>query len=225
LAFLNFSLVGDNERWLHLGSLIDLLDTRLTNMKNLLTVLLSGQMDPSDGGTQLPLAHGLIQSLQHVLGHMEISYDKLEDDNAPRRQEMCQKMAEIFCRAIQVSLAVVADVKDGSIIEGMDEDMITATDGGSETGTPLNVNTGAIGANGTFSSINPTEEVELRRRIAIQRIVVSRLQPPMNLKFHTVPLTFFTFLTDGIVATDKRNMCRSSFGVDFQNLLDATLFN
>lgn len=175
LAFLNLSLVNDDERWAHLGSLIDILDSRLTSMKDLLSSLLTGQIDASDGGSRLPLAHGLIQSLQLVLEHMERFSQKAEDDDARWKLELFQRMGQIFCRAIQVSLAVVADIKEGSMIEGMDEDMIAATGGESEKeGTPLNVNTGAIGANGTFSTINPTKEDEHRRRIATQRIVVSR---------------------------------------------------
>ena len=178
LAFLNFSLFADNERWANLENLIELLDARLISMKTLLTALLSGQVDPSEGGTRLPLAHGLIQALQLVLEQMEVSPQEGESEMDARKQAMLERLAEIFCVAIQVSLAVVADVNDGSIIEGMDEDMISAISGGRDTagdGTPLNVNTGAIGANGTFSSVHATEEHEHMRRIAIQRIVVSKM--------------------------------------------------
>ena len=70
-------------------------------------------------------------------------------------------------------MTVVANVKAGTLIDGMDEDLVAQSDEMSEqTGTPLNVNTGAIGANGTFSSINATRKEEHDKRIAIQRIVV-----------------------------------------------------
>jgi hypothetical protein len=85
-------------------------------------------------------------------------------------------MIEVYCKSIQLSLAVVADVRDGEMIEGMDDqialrgDESKASKANDSRSTPLNVNTGAIGANGTFTKLTNSET---ERRLAIQRIVVS----------------------------------------------------
>jgi hypothetical protein len=171
LAFLHFSLEDKGSRWDYIREIVTLLRKRLEGMKVKLARLLSGMTSPQsdDGGTRLPLAHGLVLALQLMIGHT----CKTTRTSNPKSTQICEEMALLFCRAIQVSLTVVADVKDDTIIEGMDEGLFNETQDGDNEGTPLNINTGAIGANGTFSSVNPPQKEEHERRIAIQRVVVS----------------------------------------------------
>ena len=74
-----------------------------------------------------------------------------------------------FCRAIKISLAVVADVKDGEKLDGLDDEIDIATP--SENSKAI-VNPSALGANGIFSSVNCFTLEEEARRLTSQRIVV-----------------------------------------------------
>jgi hypothetical protein len=225
LAFLYISLPSPKERAAYLTSLVDLLENRLSSMKAKLSVILSGPSadyhsgDKHEDGSNLPLAHGIIHSIRLAIEHNRVL----------RKHQMCldvdtddtlyRRMATIFCQALQVSLAVVADVQKGEVIEGMDDDDILGQDGRppkkSKLGaTPLNVNTGAIntgaiGANGIFSSVNDTEQNEAERRFAVQRVVVSVLLKICSLKYFI--LTCFAFVMvwylGWILAFDERNMC------------------
>jgi len=199
LSFLYFSVYSANERSAYLNKLVDLVRGRLKNMRAMLANLLTGENDSNESvdGTMLPLAHGLIHSLRLITDHIEMESRQQNDGRSEVRgsHATLEKMAEIFCQAIQVSLAVVADVKDGEALDGMDEDLLA--DGDRQSNTPLNVNTGAIGANGTFSSIQTSEKDEQDQRIAIQRVVVSccrkcleSLARPVS---QTIALTFDPF--------------------------------
>jgi hypothetical protein len=180
LAFLYISLPSPTEKTAYLTSLVNLLENRLTSMKAKLSVVLSGPSADNPSGykhedaSSLPLAHGIIHSIR-----LAIEHDRLVRKHEDFDDTLYRRITTIFCQAIQVSLAVVADVRKGEVIEGMDEDDILGQDGRppkkSKSGaTPLNVNTGAIGANGIFSSVNAAEQNEAER-FAIQRVVVSVL--------------------------------------------------
>ena len=177
LAFLYFTLpTGTTDRRLYLAKLVSLLKSRLGSMKERLAALLSGSIDPhvTGGGLTLPLAHGLIHALRLIIQHIKMEFKHSKTQYLADYHEICEDMAGTFCQAIQVSLTIVADVKDGEVIDGMDEDLVSSDTGSSQqSSTPLNVNTGAIGANGTFSSVNTSKEEEQGKRIAIQRVVVS----------------------------------------------------
>ena len=174
VAFLHISLTSGDDRAIFLKELADLLEIRIDCMKDKLAMLLSSEnydaaeMDASVDGSDLPLGHGIIQAIRLAVK---------SDSPSDVREDVYCRMSRLFCRALQVSLSVVADVKDGELLDGMDCEMSIET-GVSSTcrdqgSTPLNVNTGAIGANGLFSSVNMNGEVELRRRLAVQRVVVS----------------------------------------------------
>ena len=191
LAFLYISLPSPKERAAYLTSLVNLLEERLSCMKAKLSIILSGPSadypsgDKLEDGSNLPLAHGIINSIRLAIEHNRVL----------RKHQMCldvdtddalyRRMTTIFCQALQVSLAVVADVRKGEVIEGMDEDDILGQDDRPpkkmKSGSAhLNVNTGAIntsaiGANGIFSSVNAAEQNEAERRFAVQRVVVSVL--------------------------------------------------
>jgi hypothetical protein len=56
-------------------------------------------------------------------------------------------MIVLFFRALRVSLAVVADVKNSKIVNGIDEEIISEIE---DNRSIMMVNTSAIGANGIF---------------------------------------------------------------------------
>jgi hypothetical protein len=169
LAFLYLSLSKESKRSAYMEKIVDLLERRLSTMKSMLARLLSGKADSdTGGGTKLPLSHGLTHSLCLMVEHA----DAKQMDSV----EQYEQMTSVLCQALQISLTVVADVKEGSLIDGMDEDLVANTDLKSDrtkSGTPLNVNTGAIGANGTFSSVKAADTDQHTERLAIQRVVVS----------------------------------------------------
>ena len=142
--------------------ILSLLDDRIDKMRESLQEIMS--LDSCDvvvieKGRTLPLAHGLIQSVGLVIDATNNIYDsKFSQDTIVRLVDVC-------ILSIQTSLSVVADVKDGETLEGMNSSERTSS-------VPLNVNTGAIGANATFSSIRFSAEKEALRRIATQRVVI-----------------------------------------------------
>ena len=169
VAFLHISLTSGDDRANFMTELADLLELRIDCMKDKLAMLLSSgndnaaESDASIDGSDLPLGHGIIQAIRLAIK---------SDSPSDIREDLYCRISILFCRALQVSLSVVADVKDGELLDGIIETGVSSTsrDQGS---TPLNVNTGAIGANGLFSSVNMNGEGELRRRLAVQRVVVS----------------------------------------------------
>ena len=81
--------------------------------------------------------------------------------------KLFERMAVTCRRAIEVSLTVVADVKDDGVKKEAKSD-------GSEKGcAALNVNTGAIGANATFASLESSNDEDTKDRFATQRVIVS----------------------------------------------------
>ena len=173
--------------------IVHVANDRVESMKSSLAMLLSATGNATvQEGLDLPLAHGLVQSLRHIVDSFES--DTRSTNNTAGTEEPVSKeqasirvimesIADLCYRSIQLSLSVVADVKDGEVFEGMD---VATSASGSDTATgspsslekgavPLNVNTGAIGANGTFSSVHAATEREEMMRRATQRVVVSLL--------------------------------------------------
>jgi hypothetical protein len=94
-------------------------------------------------------------------------------------------MTEIYIQALQLSLSIVADIRDGESVDGIDEDgLLMSSVVPSKDPTPLNVNTGAIGANGTFSSVARKNGKESKSRLSMQRIVVCDTNLLGCLDFH-----------------------------------------
>lgn len=167
LAFLYLSAPSGDKRHF-LGGLVDLLDCRLTAMKEKLSDLLSDKASIL-GGRQLPLAHGIVQALRVILEedqHVLL----IDDDSTQGLVAIFDRTATYLCRALKVSLAVVADMKDGEEMEGLDTEIGAGTD--YTVTSKAIVNPSAIGANGIFSSIHRSSKEEVVRRQASQRIVV-----------------------------------------------------
>jgi len=155
------------------------------------------------GGRSLPLAHGLIQGLRLSINELSSNSNndaKHNNRGGEKILHLYDQIARVCCQSIQVSLAVVADIKDNN--DGDDTVCGDETVGGSKflsnatldsspessdgntlgikaeenvvsvAAAPLNVNTGAIGANAVFASIKATSEEEEANRFATQRVVV-----------------------------------------------------
>lgn len=120
---------------------------------------------PESTESFIPLAHGLLNALNVILGQarektFSMALEKEENDS------LCQQLAFSCRQAILCSMNVVAHIENFTDESEDDYDF----DGGLPQ---VNVNTGALGANTSFSLLHKTTEEENTRRVRIQRVVVS----------------------------------------------------
>jgi hypothetical protein len=201
LAFLYASSPTEAKRENYLSKLVDLLEARLSSMKDKLFAILSREHSKAIqpgltvDGRDLPLAHGIIHATRLAIEHYRVLRRHQIKPLGAVSDELYQRMVTVFGRALQISLSVVADMRDGEVIEGMDGDAILGAESENVDrgdSAPLNVNTGAIGANGTFSSITPSGAEESERRFAVQRVVVSAANACLMAGFSISHLFSFT---------------------------------
>jgi len=172
LGFLYASTTGRAEKEAFLRNIVDLSMDRVSSMKHTLNDILVGNSASTDGSC-LPLAHGLVHATRLCIEHDESERKLLSMTSNEINVSLNESMIEVFCKALQLSLSVVADVRDGETIDGIDEEALFAASSAPDAdSTPLNVNTGAIGANGTFSSVSAADMEEAKARLAMQRVVV-----------------------------------------------------
>jgi hypothetical protein len=220
LAFLYASLESENARDSFLGVLVDLLKNRLACMKASLESLLSADSDETSvggnyqDGSELPLAHGLIHAIRLSIEHQR----RQNLFTSAAHHVLYERMIGVFCQAIQVSLAVVADVREGETLQGMEDELsIDAgrdnTGSSMESATPLNVNTGAIGSNGAFSRLEEVDEHEMKGRLALQRVVVSCCLQAIFMFFSVLYFdsTLPSKILDWLLVAYKRSMWRCGF--------------
>ena len=173
------------ERKEYLANILTLSSDRIDAM----TATLSGE---SFGQQPLPLAYGLLQALRLMLQENRALAERdavlaANPDEAIRSDSVdaYMKVVAVASQAIQTSLSIVADIKrggeDGDGDDVGDEDMAVETPAAPEgpmeveaadPATPLNVNTGAIGANAVYSSIKAGNEEAKKERYALQRVIV-----------------------------------------------------
>jgi hypothetical protein len=215
LAFLYYSLDDANGRIEYLRGLMDLLKSRLYSMRDQLRAILKGE---EDGITlkmagDLPLAHGIIQAIALSVEHKKL--DKLHATRhyGTKHGNLYDELLEILVEAIQVSLAVVADVRKGETVEGMSGEINFGSSSDGRSSIPLNVNTGAIGANGNFSSVSSTDEDAIMGRLAVQRVVVSTEPTQTRCWYELSSHPPCTPNADRILVADKRNMRGDSSSV------------
>lgn len=189
--------------------LVDLLNERLTVMQSSLHALVSlfGPLKSSSSVTEsksnapvgsdlsvspnnlhsLPLAHGFMLAMRLSI-----------ECNKPNNSTLdFHRVAALCNQAIEMSLVVVADMIDNSIDEGMSTDentckmtLSTSVSSSSQNDfIPLNINTGALGANASFASIKFSSAEDSDRRAFTQRIIVSYTTIFMKIMMST--LTFF----------------------------------
>ena len=160
-----------DERLNYLKMLSDLLVERIEMME--VTLGLAAVNECGVKRNILPLAHGLIQSVRLIVETWGLS-------DLQNGKEVYEDTIKTCVRAIEVSLVVVADVKNVDEEGNMDncdqrrrEQDRWKMKRAKTTNIPLNVNTGAIGANASFASLNPADNDEKKMRLVRQRIIVS----------------------------------------------------
>ena len=92
-------------------------------MKDELKSILKGTSGTEErgDGRDLPLAHGIIHAVRLAVEHRRTLRRHLGTGSNTVNTGLLERMIEVFCQGIQVSLAVVADVRDGEMIKGMDD--------------------------------------------------------------------------------------------------------
>jgi len=208
------------ERKEYLANILTLSSDRIDAM----TATLSGE---SFGQQPLPLAYGLLQALRLMLQENRALAERdavlaANPDEAIRSDSVdaYMKVVAVASQAIQTSLSIVADIKrggeDGDGDEGDvgDEDMAVETPAAPEgpmeveaadPATPLNVNTGAIGANAVYSSIKAGNEEAKKERYALQRVIVGcksesirLISAPLDLQLYRHEKLVHSHLLDSI---------------------------
>mmetsp|Transcript_27746 Transcript_27746/g.66938 ORF Transcript_27746/g.66938 Transcript_27746/m.66938 type:complete len:2336 (-) Transcript_27746:142-7149(-) len=175
LLFLYASTQGLSSRLSFMRTLLQMSTHRIKSMSDILERLLDepGEDDRrGEGkytGTNFPLAYGIVHAIRLCVDH-----DRLETKLGQiRNEEICDgffdETIQVCTRALKLSLSVVSDVHVDDVET---ENGNTSKSGSIKDSTPLNVNTGAIGANGTFSGVACADQSEAESRLAVQRVVV-----------------------------------------------------
>lgn len=182
LAILYYVLSSDVDKKTYLEDLVSFTADRLGLMAHALGVVLNqgtGTSPEIEGihteSDELPLTHGLILALRLIIDGTLVDH---RDDN----QGIFVDLINICCHAIEISLAVVADINedfdgdqdfhDQNVLSSVNHRWKAAR-AKKTVGTPLNVNTGALGANATFASTRSVDQNEHCERLSMQRILVS----------------------------------------------------
>ena len=214
LLALLFASTVPSHRGVFISDLLNLLEHRLetmqTSLRKVLSLESSGLQETATHGDatyELPLAHGLIQALRLSVEFAKFDCFPLNsacanNENNPNLDEkgiphgsdsltsIYEHIVLVCCRSIEVSLAVVSDLKQDD--DDNDDENLSGSQSRrhgalsqenqnqnqtteSTSGTPLNVNTGAIGANAVFASVKTMSEDEEIRRTATQRVIVSSI--------------------------------------------------
>lgn len=173
LAILCSTLPSVSDQHSYLKDLSLYLQERLKLMEDALGVVLNPEAmgvnentPTSNSAFKLPLAHGLIQALQLIIN------DVIKVNEFSQHASTYFDLTRLFCRAIEVSLVVVADVDDDaneseSAASATSSDKRWKAARGNKSGsTPLNVNTGALGA-------NAFDDKDIEKKMIMQRILVS----------------------------------------------------
>lgn len=168
LAIFCQSMPTNAEKYRFVADTIDRLDVRLDEMKGELDAIVAKKQS-NELGNKLPLSHGIIQALRLIIENDR----SLADNSGTDRELVLERLANILGKGIRISLAVVADLKDGKSLEVPGDnlpfsggDLLTSDQSG------IRVNPGALGANGIFSSITRVSREEDQRRLVSQRIVM-----------------------------------------------------
>ena len=169
ISILCASISGSFEQFQYVGYISNLCLERLSMMESFLG-LLQEQNDDRLCNKELPLAHGLLQSLRLIV-------ERLNINKMPDSVDVYRIFITICFQAIEISLIVVADIKENS--EELRPDDMQESDTSSKirkakqnSKIPLNVNTGAIGANATFASLKAVNDDEHNLRVLKQRVVM-----------------------------------------------------
>lgn len=166
ISILCATLPNEFEQFRFLEYLSDLCQKRLSMMEFSLGLLQDKNSDSDQLHTnKLPLAHGLIQALRFIV-------ERWDFKEIPDSIDLYRRMIKNCFRAIEISLIVVADIKDDSDELRPNELKLSTARAKQAKNIPINVNTGAIGANATFASLKTVNDSEKKNRLLKQRIVM-----------------------------------------------------
>ncbi len=174
ISILCATLPSSYDRFLYVKNLSVILARRIAQMEISLGQLLNDNGSPSSEREELPLAHGLLQAIRLIIDNSSFM-------SIPDTKDSFDEIIASCFRAIKLSLHIVADTKNDSN-DNCDLRKATQAKEDEKVGddknknVPLNVNTGAIGANATFASLETVDEDEISRRLLMQRVVVSSSQ-------------------------------------------------
>lgn len=162
LAILCLSRQTQSEK----NDFLERLSSKLKDRVDMMEASLGLGEKDRNSANQLPLAHGLLQTVRLILDDpsgLQIMADS--------KSHLHSALISSCIRSIEVSLVVVADVKEDELPDESEEKWKRVRSEKSAN-IPLNVNTGAIGANGNFTSVHKADNSEIARRLATQRIVM-----------------------------------------------------
>ena len=165
LAILCHSLPHDEEKVSYISFLLRLLEERLEATKKQLCTIMTDSVELSTV-QDFPLSHGLVHSLRLVADNDRIF---LKNEMNSQVEALLHRMAGVTTQAVQLSLSVVADVRDGDTFGGFGSDALYMD---SKTRIRAKINPGMIGANGIFSRLVSVSEDEVRRNLASQSLVM-----------------------------------------------------
>lgn len=157
-----------------LEELSKILQRRVIMMRSSLGILNGNGTDAAfsakDETLELPLAHGLLQAIRLIV-------ERTTFEGIPNADALYHSMTRICFQAIEVSLVVVADIKEDtsdspSADKGAEEETWKNARTQQGKNVPLNVNTSAIGANATFSSLDLVDDIEKKMRLLKQRVIM-----------------------------------------------------
>ena len=172
-----YATYSAEQRNVFLTEIILLTDDRIGMTEVALGLCKEVTRDDKVDDAPLPLAYGLLQALRLMLEQEKILKERdslLDNTNLDGCGETHGKgyegVVRVCFRAIRTSLAIVADIKtDDEIGDGpvMKPGGIGKA-GTASSSSPLNVNTGAIGANAVLAG----DETDGPQRFDLQRIIV-----------------------------------------------------
>lgn len=166
ISILCATISDNHEQYRFLEYISNLCQNRLSMMESSLGLIHDNNEGRDPLHTNgLPLAHGLIQSLRLVVERWD--FNEIPDSNV-----LYRTMISNCFRAIEIALIVVADIKGDSEELGPNELKLRTARAKQAKSIPINVNTGAIGANATFASLKTVNDSEKKSRLLKQRIVM-----------------------------------------------------
>jgi hypothetical protein len=171
LLFLYASAPSHSNRRSFLSVLLQIASQRVSSMNFLLDEIISKSDDQKrtedSSGLIFPLAYGLIYAIRLCIDYDLIARKLGQRFDEDTHDGLLDEIIYVCTQALKLSLSVVSDVND------TETDRTSTTYDRDKDSTPLNVNTGAIGANCTFSGVESADQNESQALLAVQRVVVS----------------------------------------------------
>lgn len=162
MLFMLLSLTADGEKEAFFERLAATMETRLILMTNTLHAMLNSP--EKSQSCQLPLLHGLIGGLRLIIEETSLTFHS-------NPKAASQKISDLLCQSLRLSLSVVADVEEGSALEGLNECIPKRAYDNVDAKTSI-VNPGALGANGIAGSLRRLTIDDETKRKASQRLVI-----------------------------------------------------